>query len=257
MLSRSIPDLSFTSSSNETATTSSRPELYGSHNTSSANVLTRYTQSVNSSITALPVPFYLNDVDEVEPHAKKNTKNYEDIKSGFCELTDNFCSFKEKNGTITKARPTNMDDQCVLWDTSCSGNTTLAMEKFFNIAFPTGFDPYDDKSIMGNDCFVQNPWVSQSDCDTYNSPDRLSEWQKIKDWMRSPQCVSDAEEWQNMTGNSWGFIFVGSVNESYSDANQDRVAPGPDIHPAVEFAKWRPRMLTSTTGLSPMPIGHV
>ncbi len=222
-LSRNILD---PPSTNQTATVTFTPTHYGSHNTFSARILSRHTQNVNSSITALPVPLNISVFKKSGPDTMKNVKNYENIKLGFCESTDNFCSFKEKNGIITEARPTNMDDQCVLWDTSCSGNKTLAIKKFFNLAFPRGFDPYNKTSIMGNDCFAQNPEISQSDCDTFNSPDRLSEWQKIKDWMRSPQCVSDAEEWQNMTGAFWGFIFRDGLNESYSDYKLD--IPGPD-----------------------------
>lgn len=47
-----------------------------------------------------------------------------------------------------------MDDQYVLWDASCSGNKTLTMEKFFDIAFPDRNVTHDDSSITGNDCFA-------------------------------------------------------------------------------------------------------
>ena len=185
--------------------------------TPSAIVSSHLTSNTNSNVTSLPAPLVSNGFDGFGPYAEKNLKNYEHIKSGFCDLTDNFCSFKENNGTIRQASPRNMDDQCVLWDTSCSGDKSLAMERFFSIAFPDRNDIYDDSSITGNDCFAQAQWIPQSDCVTYNPPNRLLEWQKIKDWMRSSQCVSAAEEWQNMTGHLWGFIFEQGVNESYSD----------------------------------------
>ena len=103
----------------------------------------------------------------------KNVRNYEDVKSGFCDLADNFCSFKDANGTIRKASPVDMNDQCVLWDTSCSGNKTLAMERFFNAAFP---DEHIQRgnSILGNECFALNR-TNNSDYVTYNPPDRLLE----------------------------------------------------------------------------------
>ena len=188
-----------------------------SHITSLASLSSHHTDNLNSSNIVLPTPLVSNGFDGFGPYAKKNLKNYEDIKSGFCDLADNFCSFKDANGTIREASPLNMSDQCVLWDASCSGDKTLALERFFSIAFPDTHDTYNDLRITGNDCFAQQAWMPQSDCVTYNPPDRLLEWQKMKDWMRSPQCVSAAEEWQNMTGHLWGFIFEGGVNESYSD----------------------------------------
>ena len=208
---------SFTSNSSTSATSNIRQTHSGSHITPPAIGVSHLTFSVNSSVIALPNPLIPNEIDGFGSYAKKNLKIYENIKDGFCDLTDNFCSFKDKNGTLRKASPRSMDDQCVLWDTSCSGNKTLAMEKFFSIAFPDKNDTYDDSSIIGNDCFTQQQWIPESDCVTYNPPDRLLEWQKIRDWMRSSQCVSAAEEWQNMTGHLWGFILEGGVNDSYSD----------------------------------------
>ena len=217
--SPSASNLSSTSTSSTPGTSNIMQTHNGSYITSSATKVSYSTvkSNVSSSIIALPTPLVVNEFDGFGPYAKKNLKNYENIKSGFCDLTDNFCSFKDNNGTIREATPKSVEDQCVLWDTSCSGNKTLAMEKFFNIAFPDRNDTYDDSSITGNDCFAQQQWIPQSDCVTYNPPDRLLEWQKMKDWMRSSECVSAAEEWQNMTGHKWGFIFKAGVNESYSD----------------------------------------
>lgn len=217
MHSPSTSDPSSTTTSS-TSTTSDIMQTYnGSHITSSPTEISPSTSNVNSSVVSFPTPLISNGFDGFGPYAEKNLKNYGNIKSGFCDLADNFCSFKDNNGTVIKASPRSMDDQCVLWDASCSGNKTLAMEKFFDIAFPDRNDTYDDTSITGNDCFAQAQWIPQADCVTYNPPERLLEWQKIKDWMRSSQCVSAAEEWQNMTGRLWGFIFEGGVNESYSD----------------------------------------
>lgn len=42
--------------------------------------------------------------------------------------------------------------------------------------------------------------VIPSDCKKYNPPDRLSEWQDRKSWMRSPGCVSARNEWTKMGG---------------------------------------------------------
>ena len=134
--------------------------------------------------------------------------NYQHIKSGFCAIYDDFCSFKASNGTIIEATATNLSDQCLLWDDSCSGNKTAAIEKFFDTAFRDQHAelPSICRSLKCNSCFQQR-FLNQSDCDTYNHPERLSELQKIKDWMRSPQCVSAADEWIAKTGYSWGYYF--------------------------------------------------
>lgn len=227
--SSSTSDPSFTTTSSTSMTSNIMQIHNGSSTTSSATDVFYFTSNVNSSVMALPTPFVGNDSHGYGPYTKNYLKNYDNIKSGFCDLTDNFCSFKDKNGTIVKANPRSMDDQCVLWDASCSGNKTLAMEKFFGNAFPDSNDTYVDSSITGNGCFAQARWIPQADCVTYNPPDRLLEWQKMKDWMRSSQCVSVAEEWQNMTGHELGFIFEQGVNQSYSDWPSSRGIYGSSI----------------------------
>lgn len=71
------------------------------------------------------------------------------------------------------------------------------------------------RSLTCNWCFTQH-LVNQSDCDTYNHPERLSEFQKIRDWMRSPQCVSAADEWIAKTGYPWGYYF-NTMNNSKAE----------------------------------------
>ena len=224
--SRSTLDSSFTSTSN-TSSTKISPQT---HNSSLVTSLASDSSDKNdlySSNIILPTPLFPHPLDGEGPFGKRNVKNYEDIKSGFCDLADEFCSFKDANGTIREASPVNMSDQCVLWDTSCSGNKTRAMEKFFSAAFPDGDDNSLDLRITDNKCFALRGSSSQSDCVTYNPPDRLIEWQKMKDWMRSPQCVLAAEQWENMTGHPWGFIFDGGIpqNESYGSSDPSGLTP--------------------------------
>lgn len=159
----------------------------------------------------LPVPL------NTTRYSPKFLANYQHIKSGFCAIYDDFCSFKASNGTIREATATNLSDQCLLWDDSCSGNKTAAIEKFFDTAFRDQHAelPSICRSLKCNSCFQQR-FVDQSDCDTYNHPERLSELRKIKDWMRSPQCVSAADEWIAKTGYSWGYYF-GMMNQSKAE----------------------------------------
>ena len=222
MRSRDTSDPTSTHTSNQSSIRTPLETQNGSHITSLSTSFSHNTYNWNNSDIILPTPFHSDSGLGIKPWYQMDLKNYKDIKSGFCDLTDNFCSFKDANGTIREATPVNMSDQCVLWDTSCSGNKTLAMERFFSNMF--------QNSITGNECFnQQEAMAAQSDCVTYNPPDRFLEWQKLKDWMRSLQCVSAAERWQNMTGNQWGSIYEAGWSKSSPDwyANRSPSEPGP------------------------------
>ena len=168
---------------------------------------------------------------------QKSANNNQDIRSGFCAIGDDFCTLKESNGTIIKATATNFSDQCLLWDPSCTGNRTLAIQKFFGIAFADaeldGDDLDGNGKLIDNACFLQNSVANQSDCDRYNPPERLSDFGKIKNWMRSQQCVAAADEWMAMTGSSWDIVFGGKhmgdlgiiAQSADSDDNPDSNSP--------------------------------
>ena len=156
--------------------------------------------------TPLPSPFHGGFID---------SKNYKDIISGDCAIEDDYCSFEGSAG-IDDSSTKVFTDQCLLWDNSCSGNRTLAIDKFFNSTqkylqgnscfsqFSSGVAPGDpDISVPAVDPesgIVDSNLVIPSDCETYNSPRRISEWQDIKKWMRSPGCVSAQREWIKMGG---------------------------------------------------------
>lgn len=193
--------------------------MQGSSNsyvTSSSNGIYNTSHSAISLNPPMPTLFNQQSAD-----------NAQDIVSGSCAIGDDFCSLKESNGTIIEATATNFSDQCLLWDHSCTGNRTLAIQKFFSIAFAdAGLDLDNNGRLLDNDCFLQNSVVNQSDCNRYNPPERLSDFEKIKKWMRSQECVAAADEWMAMTGSSWHTIFgkptpdLGLIAES-SDSNDD------------------------------------
>ena len=219
-----IPKPSVMAVSNSSAASSSIRANSSSHVTFSALGVYKSSLTVTNVIpTALPAPFYLNSIDETANHTQKNSANYQDVKSGFCAIGDNFCSFKGSNGTIVEAVSTSLSDQCLLWDNSCSGNRTVAIDKFFNMTFNGQFpgDPNMNGNLLDNDCFVQTDWVNQSDCNTYNPPKRLSDFQEIKNWMRSPQCVSAANDWIAMDSDRWGLIYGGGINETQAQGLSD------------------------------------
>ena len=71
-----------------------------------------------------------------------------------------------------------LQNECVLWDSSCSGNKTEAAIQFFKEQNGTS-----EFLLSGQDaCFRQE----SGNC----SSAILSEYALIKDWMRSPQCQS-------------------------------------------------------------------
>lgn len=76
------------------------------------------------------------------------------------------------------------EETCVLWNTSCSGNKTHAMDEFFT---NTSHVLYDDV------CFLGGP----TECLNMTSSQKLSRYGQVKDWMRSPQCYSDYAEWSS------------------------------------------------------------
>ena len=134
-----------------------------------------------------------------------DSKNYQDIISGFYAIDDNYCSF-EGSKWVGNASTKAINSQCLLWDTSCSGNRTFAIDEFFNITdvllhdkscfsqFSSGVLPGNpDISVPAVDPetgLVISNIVIASDCKKYNSPQRIAEWQSMKSWMRSPACVS-------------------------------------------------------------------
>ena len=109
----------------------------------------------------------------------------ESIVNNNCSTGQSHCSFKNR-----KANATDLGDPCVLWDPSCSGNRTSAIDRFF--------DPTYQQDLLGNRCFVLAGSVNLgnvSNCDKNNSPGKMSEFQEMKNWMRSQQCVSAAAGW--------------------------------------------------------------
>ena len=174
-----------------------------SHITSSNGI---YDSSQSATNLAPPFPILTDP---------KTADNAQDIRSGICAIGDNFCLLKESNGTVIGATSTNFSDQCVLWDHSCTGNRTLAIQKFFSIAFTdpdnrdgVGHQQIGNGKLKDNACFLEDVRVYQSDCNKFNPPQRLSDFRKIKKWMRSQECVAAADEWMAMTGNPWEIIFA-------------------------------------------------
>ena len=106
------------------------------------------------STSQLPIP--LNGHVNPDKNGSQALTNYQPIMSGYCAIHDSFCFFRASNGTITEATATDLSDQCLLWDDSCSGNKTTAITRFFNTTIRDEFSRYDPCiSLICNQCFVQ------------------------------------------------------------------------------------------------------
>ena len=148
-----------------------------------------------------------------------------EVKAATCAIKDKYCN--NNNGTVGKASATNLNDSCILWDPSCSGNRTLAMDKFFNQTF--------QNDLQSNECFSQLSPVNSafiSNCDKYNPPGRMTEFEEMKNWMRSQQCVSAAADWAARTPGTSNFTYANAKDWRASQEDPDsQMADRLDPHP--------------------------
>ena len=175
--------------------------------TPSASVPARSVSSISASLS----------VSDNRPHK---------VKAATCAIRDKYCN-NNNNGTVGNTSATNLNDSCILWDPSCSGNRTLAMDIFFNQTFQ------DD--LQSNECFAQLSPVNSafvSNCDRYNYPGRMSEFEEMKDWMRSQQCVSAAADWAARTPGTSNFTYANAKDWTVSHEDPDsQMADRLDPHP--------------------------
>lgn len=128
----------------------------------------------------------------VAPPVTSNTLDLAE-QAGFCYLGNQDCTYTGMTTTIVGPdQPLHLSDECLLWNSSCTGNKTLALDEFFDgtLAF-----------LQENECFT-DPHNASLDCSKYVSQDLMSEFAVIKDWMRSPQCLSSSSEHQLMQGQT-------------------------------------------------------
>ncbi len=104
-------------------------------------------------------------------------------EQGACSITDKYCSY---NGPARN--PDGLKEECVLWDDTCSGNRTQAIDQFFG---------QTQETLYENVCFTANGDESvQSNCTRQNTPARFAEFKRIKSWMRSSQCIASQSVYQ-------------------------------------------------------------
>ena len=72
-----------------------------------------------------------------------------------------------------------LESECLLWNSSCTGNRSAAVENFFNM-------PNGTMNNLMSDLFNCFNNQSQPSC----TPAMLAEYAEMKSWMRTPECDS-------------------------------------------------------------------
>lgn len=90
-----------------------------------------------------------------------------------CLIQDAHCSLQGPGHSLD-----GLKDECVLWDTSCSGNKTLATIQFYGSVV---------SAVTKNKCFQD----LSPDCSKNNPLGRMSAFSQLKNWMRSTECESE------------------------------------------------------------------
>ena len=116
------------------------------------------------------------------------------VASGFHCPAEGFdeCQSPACKGTPTKLdgpRVTDLSDQCILWDPSCKGDKDQARLKFFN-----GTNAERTVELLKRKkCFVNQT----ADCDEWVAPEILNQFADLKDWMRTPECDKDNDDFNH------------------------------------------------------------
>lgn len=161
-----------TLSSGTSATSSPAKEYSELENASFAIETSAASPSQAHNIT--PAPFQIMTPE----HGPNSTS----IHGSECLLQEAYCSLRGPGHSLD-----DLKDGCVLWDTSCSGNRSLATTRFYGSIM---------NGLMNNKCFYD----LSPDCTKNNPLGRMSAFDKAKGWMRSPQCESEDPSIINLEG---------------------------------------------------------
>ena len=122
--------------------------------------------SPSQAHTITPAPFQITTPE----HRPNSTP----IHGSGCLLQEAHCSLRGPGHSLD-----DLTDGCVLWDTTCSGNRSLATKHFYGSIM---------NGLKKNKCFYD----SSPDCTKNNPIGRMSAFDKAKEWMRSSQCASES-----------------------------------------------------------------
>ena len=136
-------------------------------------------------LSSHPSPTFVGDspARNLSVNAKSNVSST--LLPSTCVLTSSYCSLAPNpQGTGARLDINGLDDECLLWDDSCSGNRSFAISKFFGGAIG---------DLTDNVCFED---VEYYNCSSHNPSTRLHRFEEIKSWMRSPECFPAHDEYQ-------------------------------------------------------------
>ena len=150
---------------------------------------------------------------------------------GGCDVPVHFAASENFQVATASARSNDslaseLKNECVLWDDSCTGNKTAAAIQFFKPQNGTS-----EYLVSNTHCFVNE----SSDC----GPAVLSEYARVKSFMRSPQCKLardgvDFGRYKTQTLGDGPFVDTGSCCDgagSFSAGNVDVFFwPDPDAN---------------------------
>lgn len=91
--------------------------------------LTAVENKSSLAVSSIPAPPYSNSTEAKNQSYDQIPGVYVPLPGqeiGACSITDKYCSY---DGTARN--PDGLKDQCLLWDDTCSGNSTLAIDQFF------------------------------------------------------------------------------------------------------------------------------
>lgn len=139
------------------------------------------TRAIASGPTAGTLTRVSNSFQNITLHtplSQSHSNQYNGL--GSCTLGVSSCSAAGVDLTYYGTAMKELPDECLLWDDSCSGNRTLALKEFFNESI---------WEVRQNACFMEYERCK------YNPPGQAEAFSKIKNYLRSPQCVSNAVEY--------------------------------------------------------------
>lgn len=178
----------FCHSASASRTWSGELSIDSSNQTSSPSVRALSTQAYPSSYNQTNMTTSKPPYPTQIPENPGNICFIEDC-GNYPNATETVDQYGGSNGYVPEA---NLEQLCVLWNSSCAGNKHDARNDFF------GNDTAG--TLRGNDCFQNQPTDPKQrnnleGCYEIESPERLLRFGQVKSWMRSPQCLNNATKW--------------------------------------------------------------
>lgn len=188
---------SFDTSSNATSLT--KPRTSNNISSSIPNTFKSASDNATGPITTAPTGSGL--ASELWPGIQ-GSSFCDPQENQTCEVALRYCAAGDRDCSrlgLTRTTDAGMapkypyEDQCILWDKGCSGNSTEAADMFFENTIA---------ALQDNDCFMNLESIDVCE-KKYDSPLWVSRFQNIKNWMRQPECSHSHTDWNRRVGPGW------------------------------------------------------